>query len=151
MKIKTITCHNVYNFGASLQAYALMTYLTSQGHQVEIIDYMPDYIRKNLSLWAIGPKWNRNIFIKCAFYCYVIPIRIMQSKSRKKFDKYTRKYLHLTQRYNSFQELLNNPPEADIYFCGSASSGCTALTSRMTEVSLSGSMMMEVPVYPVCP
>ncbi len=55
MKIKTITCHNVYNFGASLQAYALMTYLTSQGHQVEIIDYMPDYIRKNLSLWAIGP------------------------------------------------------------------------------------------------
>ncbi len=45
MKIKTITCHNVYNFGASLQAYALMTYLTSQGHQVEIIDYMPDYIR----------------------------------------------------------------------------------------------------------
>lgn len=43
MKIKTITCHNVYNFGASLQAYALMTYLTSQGHQVEIIDYMPDY------------------------------------------------------------------------------------------------------------
>ena len=31
------------------------------------------------------------------------------------------------------------------------SSGCTALTSRMTEVSLSGSMMMEVPVYPVCP
>lgn len=48
MKIKTITCHNVYNFGASLQAYALMTYLTSQGHQVEIIDYMPDYIRKTL-------------------------------------------------------------------------------------------------------
>ena len=40
-------------------------------------------------------------------------------KSRKKFDEYTRKYLHLTQRYNSFQELLNNPPEADIYFCGS--------------------------------
>ena len=48
MKIKTITCHNVYNFGASLQAYALMTYLTSQGHQVEIIDYMPDYIGKTL-------------------------------------------------------------------------------------------------------
>lgn len=48
MKIKTITCHNVYNFGASLQAYALMTYLTSQGHQVEIIDYMPDYNHKTL-------------------------------------------------------------------------------------------------------
>ena len=73
MKIKTITCHNVYNFGASLQAYALMTYLTSQGHQVEIIDYMPDYIRKNLSLWAIGSKWNRNIFINVLFIVMSFP------------------------------------------------------------------------------
>lgn len=44
MKIKTITCHNVYNYGASLQAHALMNYLEEQGHQVEIIDYMPEYI-----------------------------------------------------------------------------------------------------------
>lgn len=56
MKIKTITCHNVYNFGASLQAYALMTYLTSQGHQVEIIDYMPDYILGKLYMGCISPK-----------------------------------------------------------------------------------------------
>ena len=39
MKIKTITCHDVYNVGASLQAYALQEYLKSLGHDVEIIDY----------------------------------------------------------------------------------------------------------------
>ena len=44
MKISTITCHDVYNHGASLQAYALMTYLNNQGHSVEIIDYKPDYL-----------------------------------------------------------------------------------------------------------
>ena len=138
MKIKTITCHNVYNFGASLQAYALMTYLTSQGHQVEIIDYMPDYIRKNLSLWAIGPKWNRNIFIKCAFYCYVIPIRIMQSKSRKKFDKYTRKYLHLTQRYSC--ETSDHRTNV-LYFCG----GCTTVVDEQDDGNCrcAGSMIMR--------
>ena len=41
MKIKTITCHDVNNVGASLQAYALEKYLLMQGHDVEIIDYKP--------------------------------------------------------------------------------------------------------------
>lgn len=39
MKIATITCHDVYNYGASLQAYALQQYLLEQGHDAEIIDY----------------------------------------------------------------------------------------------------------------
>ena len=39
MKIKTITCHDVYNLGASLQAYALAAYLTDCNHDVQIIDY----------------------------------------------------------------------------------------------------------------
>lgn len=34
-----ITCHDVYNHGASLQTYALQNYLLSLGHEVEIIDY----------------------------------------------------------------------------------------------------------------
>ena len=44
MKVCTITCHDVYNHGASLQAYALMTHLEKNGHEVEIIDYKPDYL-----------------------------------------------------------------------------------------------------------
>ncbi|MFI3249008.1 MAG: polysaccharide pyruvyl transferase family protein [Rikenellaceae bacterium] len=119
MKIKTITCHRVYNFGASLQAYALMSYLKQLGHDVEIIDYMPPYIRKNLSLWAIGERWSRNLLIRCAFYCYVVPIRLLQAKSRAKFDTFTRDYMRLTRRYNTLEELRDDPPEADIYICGS--------------------------------
>ena len=41
MKIKTITCHDVYNLGASLQAFALQNYLEIEGHDVEVIDYKP--------------------------------------------------------------------------------------------------------------
>ena len=119
MKIKTITCHNVYNYGASLQAYALMDYLEKRGHEVEIIDYMPSYIRRNLSLWAIGKRWNRNLLIKIAFYAYVIPIRLLQTKTRKKFAKFNKHYMKLTRRYNSFEELKANPPNADVFFCGS--------------------------------
>ena len=65
MIVKTITCHDVYNFGASLQAYALMKYISDRGHDVEIIDYKPDYL--SFDLWGIGPKWNKNIIIKTLF------------------------------------------------------------------------------------
>ena len=54
MKIKTITCHDVYNAGASLQAYALAQYLTEQGHDVEIINYQPDYLSRHYSLSVVS-------------------------------------------------------------------------------------------------
>lgn len=119
MKIKTITCHHVYNYGASLQAHALMFYLSELGHDVEVIDYMPEYIRRHISLWNIGKRWDRNIFIKLAYYCYVVPIRLCQKRSRKMFDDFTQKFIKLTKRYNSYRELANNCPESDLYFCGS--------------------------------
>lgn len=118
MKIKTITCHNVYNFGASLQAYALLTYLKNLGHDVEIIDYMPKYLSYNL--WHISPKWNKNILLRLAFFAYVIPKRISQKKEREKFDKFTDEFLYLSKnRYSSIEELKEKVPLADIYFAGS--------------------------------
>lgn len=37
MRINTLTTYDVYNYGASLQAYALMTYLQNKDNEVEII------------------------------------------------------------------------------------------------------------------
>ena len=54
MDILTITCHDVYNVGASLQAYALMKYLEQCGHNVEIIDYKPNYLSKHYSLTTVN-------------------------------------------------------------------------------------------------
>lgn len=62
MKICTITCHDVYNVGASLQAYALQTYLKSLGHDVWIIDYKPDYLSQHYRLDVVGnPKYDKPI------------------------------------------------------------------------------------------
>ncbi|RCJ23302.1 hypothetical protein A6S26_01740 [Nostoc sp. ATCC 43529] len=41
MKIGILTFHHVTNYGATLQACALWTFLNSQGYDVEIIDYRP--------------------------------------------------------------------------------------------------------------
>lgn len=54
MRIRIITCYDVYNAGASLQAYALMQYLKDCGHEVKIIDYKPDYLSRHYSLKAVN-------------------------------------------------------------------------------------------------
>ena len=59
MRIRIITCHDVYNAGASLQAYALMQYLKDRGHEVKIIDYKPDYLSRHYSLKAVNnPEYD---------------------------------------------------------------------------------------------
>lgn len=121
MKIKTITCHEVYNVGASLQAYALSCYLRMLGHDVEIIDYKPDYLAKYKLLGVGNPKYDK-IFLRELYQLAKLPGRLIYKYGRRKkeFDRFTKKYLLLTQRkYRTNEELKEYPPEADIYLAGS--------------------------------
>lgn len=130
MKIKTITCQHVYNYGASLQAYALQHYIESLGHDVEIIDfnpwfhcdrYNPFYMPKN----AIGRA--AKIVKILPFMRYVwYPFKawrggMLKTWGRKAaFDKFEEEYYHLTPvKYFSSEALQKNPPKADVYVAGS--------------------------------
>ena len=121
MKICTITCHDVYNHGASLQAYALMTYLIKQGNDVEIIDYKPEYLSGHYRLFSIdNPKWEKNILTKFIYLSLKVPYKIPGLKRKKEFDKFTKRYLNITnKRYTSNEELKYKIPEANVYLCGS--------------------------------
>lgn len=119
MKICTITCHDVYNVGASLQAYALQTYLKSLGHDVKIIDYKPDYLSKHYRLDIVGnPKYDKPL-LRQAYLLAKLPGRLHMLPRKRAFDDFTAKHLDLTKRYASNDELKNDPPEADIYLAGS--------------------------------
>ena len=50
MKIGILTYHRAHNYGALLQAFGLKTYLESQGHRTEIIDYWPIYHKDDYAL-----------------------------------------------------------------------------------------------------
>lgn len=119
MRIKTITCHDVYNYGASLQAYALMHYLEKKGHEVEIINYKPDYLSRHYKLGVGNPAYNRPIIKQLYLLAKLFPY--LRSLTRKKlFDDFKRKYLKITSaRYQSNEELKRNPPIADLYLAGS--------------------------------
>lgn len=114
MRICTITCQNADNHGARLQCYALVRYFQKQGHDVQVIDYRPDYMRgSRLWYWpgASIKRWAK-LFLQ-------IPDRIRAVRRHHCFDKFSKKYIPLTRVYNSIDELRQDPPEADMYVAGS--------------------------------
>lgn len=119
MKICTITCHDVYNAGASLQAYALQTYLKSLGHAVKIIDYKPDYLSQHYRLDTVGNARYDKPFLRQAYLLAKLPGKLRMLPRKRAFDSFTAKHLDLTRRYAANEELKADPPEADIYFAGS--------------------------------
>lgn len=121
MKIKTITCHDVYNVGASLQAYALATYLKSLGHDTEIIDYKPEYLQHFKLFGSVSGRYNRPI-LREIYHIVKFPGRLKArlSKRKKQYDIFTAKFLPITSKcYHSNEELKKDPPEADLFFAGS--------------------------------
>lgn len=126
MKIYTITCHDVYNCGASLQAYALQEYLKSLGHDVLIIDYKPDYLSFHYK-WSWFVNDSSSYYKKCKNnplyrFLYVTRRYIKELRTISKvrsFDTFTRKYLNLTKKYSSYEQLRKYPPIADVYIVGS--------------------------------
>lgn len=120
MQIKTITCHDVYNFGASLQAYALQTYIESVGHTVEIIDYKPNYLCGDYRLNSIdNPVFDKPI-VRLLYLLAKLPSKLISLKRKKLFDEFTKRNLKRTRlRYSSYEELEENPPQADVYIAGS--------------------------------
>ena len=121
MKISTITCHDVYNYGASLQAYALMHYLEGLGHQVKIIDYKPDYLSGHYQLLAAESSLVGSSRIKAVLYVLVkLPGRLLSRRRKWAFDRFRDSHLKLTAtRYSSFDDLRDNPPQADCFIAGS--------------------------------
>ena len=126
MEIKNITCHNVYNYGASLQAFALQHYLEQKGHDVEIINFRPWYNRGGYDLFSLPPV-SRSY--KMTRWCpplrwVVAPIRnrhLLKTYGRKAaFDGFTQKFLHITNvLYEDSNQLQVKPPVADLYIAGS--------------------------------
>lgn len=133
MKIKTITCHDVYNYGASLQAYALQQYLTELGHDVQIIDYFPDYMDVNYRI-----RWKKYVipevsslykirYIPGIKSLYRIKMSIQKMKfiweksgRKKAFDRFKMQYLRLTpERYRNIEDLRGARLSADVFIAGS--------------------------------
>jgi len=113
MKIAIITTWNYKNnYGSVLQCYALQKYLQDVGHDAYLIRYHPALKEVNLLHRLI----NMSNPIKEIFLRWYAT----KSDRRRGFDKFRKTYInHSVEVYQSYNELKNNPPVADMYIVGS--------------------------------
>jgi hypothetical protein len=112
MKIGLLTFHHAPSYGAFFQAYAFSIYLRDLGHQVEIIDYLPEH-RKAALRRKLYWKW-------CWGRCGLNARNLINLRNRWVFARVSLGYLPVTKkRYGSLTELQLAPPELDVCFFGS--------------------------------
>lgn len=119
MKVAVITRHAISNYGSLLQAYATQKIFEKLGNSCEIIDYIREdesYKNHEKTLLKQKPDWNNNLIKRLIYLALRQPESIF---SGRMFAKERNKYLKLTKHYDSFQQLKNNPPVANLYVTGS--------------------------------
>lgn len=108
MRINTLTTYDVYNYGASLQAYALMTYLQNKDNEVEIINFQPEYLTRKYDYRWVNPESKMSKYaITRTAYRILKYIQRQTTMGRKyQFDYFNHQILKETATvYHSFEEL----------------------------------------------
>ena len=125
MKISVITLHTVNNYGSVLQTYATQSILEKMGHTVEFVDYWRknttieskvDSLLQTSALQRLKPVWNLNSVTRKMVR---VPLRFIVRQNSSATRQFLHQYIHTTHPYYSNEELLADPPIADIYMTGS--------------------------------
>lgn len=114
------------NYGQLLQCYALQKYLRDAGHDAFLIRYdsSNDYVKAPFFLRCFKAL---NPVLLCRFFVYKIQHKINSRKileesklNDRHFDDFRSKYIVQSECvYTSYNQLKENPPEADVYIVGS--------------------------------
>jgi hypothetical protein len=109
--IGIMTFHGSQNYGGVLQAYALLTYLKNKKeNRVKIIDFKV----RDVPIFKPVKNWKDLLLLGIVLWNY-------PSLKRKanRFEQFRNEQMDLTERYQTYEELAENPPEFDIYIAGS--------------------------------
>ena len=88
MKIGILTFHRAHNYGAVLQAYALVTYLINCGLEAEIVDYRPEAIEGAHGTIPMGRIKRMSVKGKIKFLIKILPFIFLRYKRAKVFEKF---------------------------------------------------------------
>lgn len=120
MKIDVITLHRVRNYGSSLQTLATQNFIEKMGAVPEVLDYYPDRYTSLGLLKRLKNKSDKLARNKILLWMAQMVISVSYLKKKIVFDRFLKKYIHLTpDTYRSEAELENNTPVADAYCTGS--------------------------------
>lgn len=118
MKVGILTYHRAENYGALLQAYALRTYLQSLGHDVDFVDYWPDYHNDYFRLFSKKRFFDAGIKGKLFQLYYLFFFGGIRKQRKKNLQEFMYKHLGLSEKpkYRTNEDVCD---EFDMVFYGS--------------------------------
>ncbi|MCK9609083.1 MAG: polysaccharide pyruvyl transferase family protein [Methylomonas sp.] len=121
-KVGIVTFHFAINYGAVIQAYALVKGLRDLGVDANIIDYHPDYVVKGGSFKLPNNRKNIRANLVTIYQKLISIYSFFQNDYglNRKFCSFRNKHLHVTGNvYKSIHDLKSSAPNYDVYVCGS--------------------------------
>lgn len=114
-KIGILTFHCAHNYGAVLQCYALQETLKKMGHDVEVIDYRPEYLLTPYNIFNKCRIQSKNPILVIKHSIREMLLLAVRIKRHHAFDKF------ITNRLNlSYHVAGHNIPDCyDVYIMGS--------------------------------
>jgi hypothetical protein len=114
MKVGILTFHAAHNYGAMLQAYATGQAVQRLGHEARIIDLLPEsMIRRNRPF--VCPD---NIRQAAKMSRKMLHFNAWQRRYVR-YEEFKQRYMNLTERFFSAEQLRKDPPGFDAYIAGS--------------------------------
>lgn len=114
-KTGILTYHTGYNYGASLQAFALQTTLKKFNIENEIINFETERFKVSREMFGKKPKRVKEV-IKIVTR---VPYMKELLKRQELFDNYTQNCLKISPLYRTEQEVIDHATDYDCIVCGS--------------------------------
>ena len=112
-KVSFITIFDNPNFGTYLQALALGLMIEKLGAKAEVVHY-------ERPIWHVFPKWLMKFHFLEPLYLLKAYLRKNKSVIQQyECRKFVSQNISVTSTYYSYNELVKNPPKADVYMTGS--------------------------------
>lgn len=115
MKVSTITIFDSLNYGAPLQAFALQKELEKLGYETELVNYAKKKSKKYIKLNPSNVfRCLRQIVLNCLIFVHGKEREELLFRFKSFVDS-----INKTKNYNTYDELLIDPPCADFFIVGS--------------------------------
>lgn len=118
MKIGILTYHRAENYGALLQAYALMHYLKVEGHDVSFVDYWPQYHSDYFKLFPWQQLKNNRKKNQIKFILKLILWSVPRYVRKRRFQRFMQTRLFL-RKHPCYSDNDSTKEQYDLVIYGS--------------------------------
>jgi len=114
-KVGILTYHTGFNYGASLQAFALQRTITKLGVPCEIINFETERFVASREMFSRKPRRVKEVIKILTRVPYYVPLK----KRQKMFEDYTAQVLQTSPLYRTEEEVIAHADAYDCIVCGS--------------------------------